>query len=108
MSFKGIRLPWLLKKGLSVMAIRVIGVAIVYGSILYITNIYGSETYGRYTLAQTLIQALILVFSLGIRTSIVKLTSDVNFYSNGKPLNNYLFKIVLVLLASSFVVAPGS
>jgi len=105
MNFKEIKLPWLLKKGLSVMLIRVIGMAIVYLSILYITNVYGAETYGRYTLAQTLVQALILLFSLGIRTSIVKLTSDVNFFLNGKPLNNYLKKIVFALLASSIICA---
>ena len=76
---------------------------IVYGSILYISNIYGAETYGRFSLTQTLIQFLILLFSLGIRSSIVKLTSDVNFFSNGVPLNNYLKKTIYTLLVSSTV-----
>ena len=84
MNFKEIKLPWLLKKGLSVMLIRVIGMAIVYLSILYITNVYGAETYGRYTLAQTLVQALILLFSLCLTAILVgnALVSILNSWHN--------------------------
>lgn len=87
------------------MLIRVVGMGIVYASILYISNNFGAETYGRFSIAQTLIQFLILFFSLGIRSSIVKLTADVNFFSNETPLNNYLKKIIYILLASSIVCA---
>ena len=84
------------------MLIRIIGMGLVYASILYISNTFGAEVYGRYALIQTLIQALILFFSLGLRTSIVKLTSDIHFF-NVNPLNNYLKKVLIVLLVSSLV-----
>lgn len=83
--------------------LRIAGMACTYAGILFISNFYGADVYGRFSLSQTLLQFLILLFSLGLGTSTVKLTSDVSFFQFNKPLNQYLKNTTLLLLISSVV-----
>lgn len=95
----------LLKKSGLIFMLRLIGMGLSYLAILFISNKYGAETLGRFSLTQTLLQLLILIFSLGLSTATIKLTSDENFFKNGKPLNKYLKKIIILLIISSFICA---
>ncbi len=91
----------LLKKAGVVFMFRIAGMVISYLAILFISNYYGAEVYGRFSLAQTLLQFSVVIFSLGIETLGVKLTADLRFFSEGKPLNNYLANSLWVLLLSA-------
>lgn len=82
-----------------------LGMLLSYVAILFISNNYGAEVYGRFSLTQTLLQFLILVFSLGLGVSTVKLTSDSRFFRKNKPLNNYLKNSLVLLLLSSIFCA---
>lgn len=73
-----------------------------YLAILYISNSYGAEVYGRFSLAQTVLQFLILLFSLGLLPATVKLTSDARLFEL-RPKNQYLTQTVKWLLISALV-----
>lgn len=73
-----------------------------YLAILYISNGYGAEVYGRFSLAQTVLQFLILLFSLGLLPATVKLTADARFFDH-QPKNQYLAQTVKWLLLSAVV-----
>ncbi len=76
-----------------------------YGAIFFITNKYGDEVYGRFSLSQTIIEFLALVFSLGLTTATVKFTANTNFFKNGLPQNQFLKNTVVLLLVSSIVIS---
>lgn len=69
---------------------------------IYISKIYGADAFGRYSILVTFAQFSVMLFSLGIPTAIVKLTSEVENF-NKVPLTNYLFRSVLILLISGMV-----
>lgn len=96
----------LLKKTGVVFIFRILGMVLSYVAILFISNNYGADVYGRFSLSQTLLQFLLLLFSLGLGVSVVKLTSDPRFFNFNKPLNRYL-KNSLVLMLISSVVGAG-
>lgn len=93
----------LLKKTGVVFIFRILGMALSYVVILFISNNYGADVYGRFSLSQTLLQFLLLLFSLGLGVSVVKLTSDPRFFNFNKPLNRYLKNSLVLLLVSSVV-----
>jgi O-antigen/teichoic acid export membrane protein len=91
----------LFKNSTQVLFLRILGMILAYVSMLLISNLYGAEVFGRYSLALTSLQFLILFASLGITTSVVKLTADRKNFDGIKPLNQYLSKSVVLLLLSS-------
>jgi O-antigen/teichoic acid export membrane protein len=93
----------LIKKSGAVLFLRIVGMAFSFLAVLFISNFYGAEVYGRYSLSITLLQFLILIFSLGLTSSVIKLTSDVNFFRNKKPLNRYLFNSMVLLFLSMLI-----
>ncbi|MEL6813157.1 MAG: hypothetical protein AAFP76_17690, partial [Bacteroidota bacterium] len=93
----------LLQKTGIVFLFRIMGMAVTYVGILFISNSYGADVYGRFSLSQTLLQFLVLLFSLGLGISAVKLTSDQRFFQFGKPLNQYLKNSLFLLLISSVI-----
>lgn len=93
----------LLKKTGVVFIFRILGMVLSYVAILFISNNYGADVYGRFSLSQTLLQFLLLLFSLGLGVSVVKLTSDPRFFNFNKPLNRYLKNSLVLLLVSSVV-----
>ena len=97
------KISHLLKKTSIVFLFRLMGMGLSYVAILLITNMYGAEVYGRFSLSQTVLQFLILLFSLGLGVSAVKLTSDSSFYKNGSPQNDYLKNSLYLILVSALV-----
>jgi O-antigen/teichoic acid export membrane protein len=91
----------LLKDSALVFGFRVLGMILAYISMLLITNYYGAEVFGRYSLAITLLQFLIVIFSFGLPHAIVKLTADENFFSLNKPVNEYLKKSIVLLFVTA-------
>lgn len=93
----------LLKDSALVFGFRIFGMVLAYVVMLLITNFYGAEVFGRYSLAITLLQFLIVVFSIGLTVSVVKLTADENHFNSGRPLNQYLKKSIVLLIGSSLI-----
>jgi len=92
-----------IKNSAMVLMLRLIGMALGYASIILISRLFGAETYGRFALLLTTAQFLLLIFSLGLPFSIVKLTSDINFFKNNVPQNNYLLYSLKALLISAII-----
>lgn len=74
--------------------------ALGYGIAILISQLYGAEEYGKYSLMVTFSLFAVMLFSLGIPTAIVKLTSKPSFYIKNKPANNYLKKSFFVIIIS--------
>lgn len=91
------------KSSAIVLILRVLGMALAYVSIILISRLFGAETYGRFALLLTTAQFLLLIFSLGLPSVIVKLTSDVDFFSNNLPRNRYLFNALKAVLISGII-----
>ncbi len=83
--------------------LRILGMFLSYVAILIISNFFGAEVYGRYSLSLVILQFLILIFSLGLTPSTVKLTADVNFFQKNKPSNRYLLNSIILLLVSTIL-----
>ena len=88
-----------------VFILRILGMLLAYGAMMYISNMYGAAAYGRYSISLTLWQFLVLVFSLGLPNTIVKLTADHRFYKDGKPQNQYLNKSLILVVFSGVLCA---
>lgn len=93
-------LRYLLQKSGLTLVLRIGGMALGYTVAILISRFYGAETYGRYSIMVNFSLFTTMLFSLGIPTAIVKLTSKPSFYSKKKPLNNYLKKSFFVLILS--------
>ena len=93
----------LFKQSGIVFVLRMGGMFLSYVAILIISNYFGAEVYGRYSLSLVLLQFLVLIFSLGLTSSTVKLTADINFFQKKKPLNRYLLNSIILLIASTIV-----
>ncbi|SFI62093.1 flippase [Olleya namhaensis] len=91
------------KNSVIVLILRVLGMALAYASIILISRLFGAETYGRFALLLTTAQFLLLIFSLGLPFAIVKLTSDVNFFSNNTPQNSYLINALKAVFISGLI-----
>lgn len=96
-------LRYLLQKSGLTFVLRIGGMALGYAVAILISRFYGAETYGRYAIMVTFSLFAIMLFSLGIPTAIVKLTSTSSFYNKNRPLNNYLKKSILILIASGLI-----
>lgn len=83
--------------------LRIAGMGLGYLVAILISNFYGAEVFGRYSIMVTFSLFAIMLFSLGIPTAIVKLTSTPKFYSFNLPQNNYLNKAAFILLVSSIL-----
>ena len=84
---------------------RIIGMTLSYTIMLIITNSFGAEIFGRYSITLALVQFLVLISSLGLTFSVLRLTADHNNFLNNKPLNKYLYKTVKVIFLSSITFA---
>ncbi len=91
------------KNSVIVLILRVLGMVLAYASIILISRLFGAETYGRFTLLLTTAQFLLFIFSLGLPFAIVKLTSDVNFFSNNAPQNSYLLNALKAVFISGLI-----
>jgi len=79
--------------------LRIAGMALGYLIAIYISKLYGADVYGRYSILVTFAQFSVMLFSLGIPTAIVKLTSEAQHF-NIIPNSNYLLRSTILLLLS--------
>ena len=79
--------------------LRIGGMALGYLIAIFISKLYGADVYGRYSILVTFSQFTVLLFSLGIPTAIVKLTSESDHFHK-IPLTNYLQRSLIVLTGS--------
>lgn len=86
-----------------VFVLRILGMLLAYGAMIYISNMYGAAAYGRYSISLTIWQFLILIFSLGLPSTIVKLTADHRFFYLGQPQNQYLNKSIKIIILSGIL-----
>ncbi len=92
----------ILVNGVSTFSFKIISLVLAYALLLLITNKFGASVFGRYSITITLAQLVVMLFTLGLPSAIVKLTSDtINF--NSIPQNNYLTKSVLLTLLSGVI-----
>ncbi len=91
-----------LVNGVSTFSFKIVSLVLAYALLLLITNKFGASVFGRYSITITLAQLVVMLFTLGLPSAIVKLTSDtLNF--NNIPQNNYLTKSVLLTLLSGII-----
>jgi O-antigen/teichoic acid export membrane protein len=77
--------------------------SLAYLALVIISRVFGAEANGRFALLLTTAQFFLLIFSLGLPLAIVKLTSDVKYFNNNIPINNYLLTALKTVLISATV-----
>lgn len=71
---------------------------------LLITRKFGSVVFGRYTLAITFSQFIVLIFTLGFPNGIIRLLTDSNHYDI-KPKSNFIYKVFWITLILSILIS---
>lgn len=71
---------------------------------LLITRKFGSVVFGRYTLAVTFSQFIVLIFTLGFPNGIIRLLTDSNHYDI-KPKSNFINKVFWITLILSISIS---
>lgn len=71
---------------------------------LLITRKFGSVVFGRYTLAVTFSQFIVLIFTLGFPNGIIRLLTDSNHYDI-KPKSNFIYKVFWITLILSILIS---
>lgn len=71
---------------------------------LLITRKFGSVVFGRYTLAVTFSQFIVLIFTLGFPNGIIRLLTDSNHYDI-KPKSNFIYKVIWITLVLSILIS---
>lgn len=71
---------------------------------LLITRKFGSIVFGRYTLAVTFSQFIVLIFTLGFPNGIIRLLTDSNHY-DVKPKSNFINKVFWITLILSILIS---
>lgn len=94
----------ILLHGASTFGFKIISLLLAYLLMLLIANKFGADVFGRYSIALTLSQLLVMVFTLGLPTAIVKLTSNSQNF-NITFQNNYFSKTLLITLISGVLVS---
>ena len=92
-------IKYLLKNSGLTFILRIGGLGLGYLIAIYISKLYGADVYGRYSILVTFAQFAVMVFSLGIPTAVIKLTSETNNF-NKIPISNYLIRSLIVLFIS--------
>lgn len=97
------------KKGGSTFAFKLLGMFLNFSVTLVITNLFGSSSYGLFALALTLLQLLVMFFSLGIPSAFIAFSGgfDSEEQNRGLLLKSYkisfltaIIPIILLLLFS--------
>ena len=83
---------------------KIIGLLLAYLVMLLITRTFGSEVFGRYTIVITFSQLIILVFTFGLPSSIIRLLTDQNHFDK-QPKSNFLKKTLWITFISSLVIS---
>lgn len=95
-------LQYLVKNSGLTFVLRIGGMALGYLIAIFISKLYGADVYGRFAILITFSQFSVLLFSLGIPTAVVKLTSSTDHFQK-TPLTNYLHRSLFALIGSGIV-----
>lgn len=96
----------ILLNGISTFAFKITGLILAYLVMVLITKTYGSAVFGRYSIAITFSQLLVLVFSFGLPVAIIRLLTDINHFDK-QPKTNFLKKVMIITLISSILISIG-
>lgn len=94
----------ILLNGVSTFAFKITGLLLAYLVMLFITRSFGSEVFGRYSIAITFSQLLVLIFTFGLPVSIIRLLTDLDHFDK-KPKTNFLKKVMIITLISSIIIS---
>lgn len=83
-----------LKKGGHTFFFRIFGMLFNFATTLYITNIYGSSNYGLFALSLTILQLMVMFFSLGIPAAFISFTGGFKSVDLNKGLLVKCYKLV--------------
>jgi len=89
-----------LLSGISTFAFKIVSLGLAYGLMLLITNHFGANVFGRYSITITLSQLVVMLFTLGLPSAIIKLTADSSNFQD-----NYLTKSILLTLFSGVLIS---
>lgn len=71
---------------------------------LLITRTFGSAVFGRYTIVLTFSQLIVLIFTFGFPSGVIRLLTDQSHY-NGIPKTNFIKKILWITFISSITIS---
>jgi O-antigen/teichoic acid export membrane protein len=94
----------ILLNGISTFAFKITGLLLAYLVMLFITRTFGSEVFGRYSIAITFSQLLVLIFTFGLPVSIISLLSDTDHFDK-QPKTNFLKKVMIITFVSSIIIS---
>ena len=86
----------ILFSGTATFIYKLIGLLLAYLLMLLITTQFGADVFGRYSITLTLSQILVIVFTFGLPSAIVRLIADPDTF-NVLPQSNYLQKGIFLL-----------
>ena len=94
----------ILFSGTATFIYKLIGLLLAYLLMLLITTQFGAEVFGRYSITLTLSQILVIVFTFGLPSAIVRLIADPDTF-NVLPQSNYLQKGIFLILIAGFAIS---
>jgi len=94
----------ILLNGISTFVFKITGLLLAYLVMLFITRTFGSGVFGRYSIAITFSQLLVLIFTFGLPVTIIRLLTDVDHFDK-QPKTNFLKKVMTITLISSVIVS---
>ncbi|MCF6297790.1 MAG: flippase [Flavobacteriaceae bacterium] len=83
---------------------KIIGLILAYLVLIIITKKFGSEAFGRYSIVITVAQIIVIIFTFGFPSVLIKLLNDKNHFDE-KLKSDFLIKIIRVTFISSLFVS---
>ena len=94
----------ILLNGVSTFVFKITGLLLAYLVMLFITRSFGSAVFGRYSIAITFSQLLVLVFTFGLPVAMIRLLTDIDHFDK-QPKTNFLKKVMTITLISSMIIS---
>lgn len=94
----------LLRSGGITSIFKLVSLFLAYFVMIIITNTFGSEVFGRYSISIIVSQFILLIFTFGFPTVIVRLITDSAHFEN-HPKTNFMKKILGITLLSSIFIS---
>lgn len=88
---------FLFKKGGHTFLFRIFGMLFNFAITLYITNVFGSSNYGLFALSLTILQLMVMFFSLGIPAAFISFTGSFKSVNLNKGLLVKCYKLILYI-----------
>ncbi len=99
---KDTNIKYLFSKGLISLGFRVLGVCFSFYTIKLISNFYFAKVYGTFSLAQTIIQLLCVILTLGVQNTII-VEVNRNIEQKDFSAQNFLFHVIKLVLFVSII-----